>query len=165
MPARAFTQLVQSVERLMPAPQSTVLLVEDEPLIRLFVAELLEDAGFKVVEAANANEALVLMWAGLDINVLLTDVDMPNGCNGFELARQVHEFWPGVEILIMSGRQWPAEGDLPQGAAFLAKPCPNETIVSHVHSASERSKRFARFGKGHPGPQEAAIILPFPKTA
>jgi len=165
MPARAFTQLVQSVERLMPAPQSTVLLVEDEPLIRLFVAELLEDAGFKVVEAANANEALVLMWAGLDINVLLTDVDMPNGCNGFELARQVHELWPGVEILIMSGRQWPAEGDLPQGAAFLAKPCPNETIVSHVHSASERSKRFARFGKGHSGPQEAAIILPFPKTA
>jgi len=162
---RAFTGIVQSVEHLMPEPQSTVLLVEDEPLIRLFVAELLEDAGFKVVEAANATEALVLLGAGLEINVLLTDVDMPHGCNGFELAHQVHEFWPDAEILIMSGRRWPAEGDLPQGAAFLAKPCPNESIVSHVHSASERSKRFSRFGKGHSGPQETAIILPFPKTA
>ena len=75
----------------MPEPQSTVLLVEDEPLIRLFVAELLEDSGFKVVEAANSTEALVLLDSGIDIDVLLTDVDMPNGCNGFELARKVHE--------------------------------------------------------------------------
>ncbi|MCG7391994.1 response regulator [Microvirga sp. ACRRW] len=149
----------------MPEPQSTVLLVEDEPLIRLFVAELLEDSGFKVVEAANATEALVLMKAGLDVNVLLTDVDMPNGCNGFELAHAVHESWPGAEILIMSGRQWPAEGDLPQGAAFLAKPCPNEAIVSHVQSAAERSRRHPRSGKGMLLPQETAKILPFPKTA
>lgn len=144
--------------------QSIVLLVEDEPLIRLFVAELLEDAGFKVVEAANATEALVLLESGLEVNVLLTDVDMPNGCNGFELAHRVHESWPGAEILIMSGRQWPAEGDLPQGAAFLAKPCPNEAIVSHVHSASGRSRRYGS-GKSQPVPQETAKILPFPKTA
>ncbi|MXQ11708.1 response regulator [Microvirga makkahensis] len=149
----------------MPEPQSTILLVEDEPLVRLFVADLLEDSGFKVVEAANATEALVLLDAGLEINVLLTDVDMPNGCNGFELAHKVHESCPEAEILIMSGRRWPAEGDLPQGAAFLAKPCPNETIVSHVHSASERSKRYSLPGKGHFRPQETAIILPFPKTA
>jgi CheY-like chemotaxis protein len=106
----------------MLAVQSTVLLVEDEPLIRLFISELLEDAGFKVVEAANAAEALVLLEAGLPVNVLLTDVDMPIGCNGFELAHKVHESWPETEILIMSGRQWPAQGDLPPGAAFLAKP-------------------------------------------
>lgn len=149
----------------MPEPQSTVLLVEDEPLIRLFVAELLEDSGFKVVEAANSTEALVLLDSGIDIDVLLTDVDMPNGCNGFELARKVHECWPHTEILIMSGRQWPAKGDLPLGAAFLAKPCPNEAIVSHVHSAAERSNRRPGRGKEHSRPQETAKILPFPKTA
>lgn len=154
-----------SIERLMPDFQSTVLLVEDEPLIRLFVAELLEDSGFKVVEAANATEALVLLEAGLDVDVLLTDVDMPNGCNGFELAHRVHGSWPDAEILIMSGRHWPAEGDLPQGAAFLAKPCPNEAIVSHVQSACQRSRRGARVGKGHLHPRETAKILPFPKTA
>jgi DNA-binding NtrC family response regulator len=149
----------------MPEFQSTVLLVEDEPLIRLFVADLLEESGFKVVEAANATEAWVLLEAGLEVNVLLTDVDMPNGCNGFQLAHKVHEFRPEAEILIMSGRRWPSEGDLPQGAAFLAKPCPNETIVSYVHSAAERSRRHLRSGTRYVPGQDTAKILPFPKTA
>jgi len=154
---------VHFIERQMP-DSPVVLLVEDEPLIRLFVAELLEESGFKVVEAANATEALVLLEAGLEVDVLLTDVDMPNGCNGFELARKVHESWPGAEILIMSGRRWPAEGDLPLGAAFLAKPCPNEALVSHVRAAAERSKRHAH-PRQSPAYQETAKILPFPKTA
>ena len=150
----------------MSEDQSTVLLVEDEPLIRLFIAELLEDAGFRVVEAANAAEALVILEAGLPVNVLLTDVDMPVGCNGFELARKVHECRPEAEILIMSGRQWPACGDLPPGAAFLAKPCPNEAIVSHVHSAAERTRRTRAMFRGQsPAGTPAAKILPFPKTA
>ena len=145
---------------------STVLLVEDEPLIRLFIAELLEDAGFRVVEAANAAEALILLEAGLHVEVLLTDVDMPIGCNGFELAQKVHKSWPDAEILIMSGRQWPADGDLPPGAAFLAKPCPNEAIVSHVHSAVERARRGTS-----PNPSSQPIlepkgkVLPYPRLA
>ena len=150
----------------MLAVQSTVLLVEDEPLIRLFISELLEDAGFKVIEAANAKEALVLLESGLPVDVLLTDVDMPLGCNGFELAHRVHESWPETEILIMSGRQWPAQGDLPPGAAFLAKPCPNEAIVSHVLSAAERTKRLAPAAKVSPVASEGAgKVVPFPKTA
>jgi DNA-binding NtrC family response regulator len=145
--------------------QSTVLLVEDEPLIRLFIAELLEDVGFRVVEAANAAEALVILEAGLPVNVLLTDVDMPVGCNGFELAHKVHRCRPEAEILIMSGRRWPAQGDLPPGAAFLAKPCPNEAIVSHVHSAAERTRRTHAAGRAQHPSAAAAKILPFPKTA
>jgi DNA-binding NtrC family response regulator len=150
----------------MSADQSTVLLVEDEPLIRLFLSELLEDAGFRVVEAANAAEALVLLSAGLSVNVLLTDVDMPIGCSGFELAHQVHRSWPETEILIMSGRRWPSQGDLPPGAAFLAKPCPNEAIVSHVISAAERTKRSCHVAKSpRPSLEETGRVLPFPKTA
>lgn len=146
--------------------QSTVLLVEDEPLIRLFLSELLEDAGFRVVEAANGAEALVLMEAGLQVEVLLTDVDMPTNCSGFKLAHQVHELWPGTEILIMSGRQFPSVGDLPPGAAFLAKPCPNEVIVSHVVSAAERTKRLSHVAETTRQPTERdSNILPFPKTA
>ncbi|MFL4991129.1 MAG: response regulator [Microvirga sp.] len=150
----------------MPADPSTILLVEDEPLIRLFISDLLEDAGFKVVEAANATEALVLLEAGLPVNVLLTDVDMPMGGNGFELAHRVHRSWPETEILIMSGRQWPSQGDLPPGAAFLAKPCPNEAIVSHVHSAAERTRRLSHVAKNpRPSAEHTGKILPFPKTA
>jgi DNA-binding NtrC family response regulator len=150
----------------MPPAHSTVLLVEDEPLIRLFISELLEDVGFRVVEAANGAEALVLLEAGLKIDVLLTDVDMPTGCNGFDLAHQVHELWPGTEILIMSGRHWPSAGDLPPGAAFLAKPCPNEAIVSHVVSAAERTKRMSYVAQTtRRSAERDAKILPFSKTA
>jgi DNA-binding NtrC family response regulator len=146
--------------------KSTVLLVEDEPLIRLFLSELLEDAGFRVVEAANGAEALVLMEAGLNVDVVLTDVDMPTGCSGFELAHRVHELWPQTELLIMSGRQWPSVGDLPPGAAFLAKPCPNEAIVSHVISAVERTKRLSHVAETtRQSTERDSNILPFPKTA
>lgn len=156
---------IASHEMMLPA-HSTILLVEDEPLIRLFLSELLEESGFRVVEAANGTEALVLMEAGLQVDVLLTDVDMPPGCNGFELAHRVHELWPGTELLIMSGRQWPSEGALPPGAAFLAKPCPNEMIVSHVVSAAERKNRLFSVAETTRQPTERdSNILPFPKTA
>jgi len=91
-------------------------------------------------------------------------VDMPGPCDGYELARQVHEAWPDIEILIMSGRRWPEQGDLPPGAAFLAKPCPNESIVSHVHSAAERIRGSYR-SKPDQAPSGAGKIVPFPRTA
>jgi CheY-like chemotaxis protein len=125
----------------MSCDASAVLVVEDEPLLRLFVSELLVDAGFRVIEAANASEALTILGAGLDVSVLLADVDMPPGINGYELAHEVRRRWPVIEILITSGRRWPAEGDLPAGAAFLAKPCPNEAILAHVHSALDRARK------------------------
>ena len=135
-----------------------VLLVEDEPLVRLVVSELLIESGFRVIEASNATEALTVLESGLVIDVLLADVDMPPGINGYALSHQVRERWPGIEILITSGRQCPAEGDLPPGAAFLAKPCPNEAIVMHVASAGERA-RAARAASSE------TKVIPFPKTA
>jgi CheY-like chemotaxis protein len=138
-------------------PSPAILLVEDEPLVRLVVSDLLLDAGFRVVEAANSAEALAVLEAGIPVTVLLADVDMPPGINGYELAREVHERWPAVEILITSGRQWPAEGDLPPGAAFLAKPCPNESIIAHIRSAIERSGLGRQADEGR--------VVPFPKTA
>lgn len=145
---------------------STILLVEDDPLIRLFLSELLEDAGLQVSEASSATEAMLLLEAGLSIDVLLTDVDMPFGCNGFELARQVHKNWPQTGIIVISGRAWPGEGDLPPGATFLPKPCPHETILFHVVSVAERARRSCH-GLQVPQPlgEAPAKVLPFPKTA
>ena len=116
-----------------------VLVVEDEPLLRLLVAELLLDAGYRVIEAANAAEALTILNAGLNVVVLLADVDMPPGMTGYELAHEVQRNWPTIEILITSGRRWPEAGDLPAGAAFLAKPCPNDALLLHVRSAVDRA--------------------------
>jgi CheY-like chemotaxis protein len=144
-------------------PNSAILLVEDEPLVRLLVSDLLLDAGFRVIEAANAAEALAVLGAGVEVHVLLADVDMPPGINGYALAHQVRERWPAVEILMTSGRQWPGEGDLPPGAAFLAKPCPNDAIVSHVRSAAERA-RASRAPAVESGMDDPRVI-PFPKSA
>ena len=137
----------------------TVLLVEDEPLVRLVVADLLNESGFRVIEAAHAAEALAVLEAGIAVDVLLADVDMPPGMDGYTLARHVHEAWPGIEILITSGRQWPGDGDLPAGAAFLAKPCPSETMVSHVRSAGERARAARRAAS------DGGEVVPFPRTA
>ena len=142
-----------------------VLVVEDEPLVRLFVAELLLEAGFRVIEAANAAEALTILSAGLNVLVLLADVDMPPGMSGYELAHEVHGRWPAIEILITSGRRWPEEGDLPAGAAFLAKPCPNEALLLHVHSAVERARAAARDNEATTSGENAENVVPFPGAA
>jgi CheY-like chemotaxis protein len=141
-----------------PSP-SVVLLVEDEPLVRLVVADLLHEAGFRIVEAANAAEAIEVLEAGVMVDVLLADVDMPPGINGYALAQLVHQRWPSIEILITSGRQWPGEGDLPPGSTFLPKPCPNEAMLSHVTAAAERAQAARRTVAA------SAQVIPFPKTA
>jgi DNA-binding NtrC family response regulator len=144
-----------------------VLLVEDEPLVRLVIADILIDADFRVIEAVNAAEALTVLEAGVEIDVVLSDVEMPPGANGYELARHVHAHWPGIEILITSGREWPREDDLPPGAAFLAKPCPNDALVSHVQAAVERAHaaKAARAVQEAPDAASDETVVPFPKTA
>jgi CheY-like chemotaxis protein len=140
-----------------------VLLVEDEPLLRLVVSDLLIEAECRVVEAANAAEALAVLEAGVGVEVLLADVDMPPGINGYELAQQVHAEWPQIEILITSGRAWPGEGDLPAGAAFLAKPVPNEALVSHIAAAADRAR--ADQTSQVDAKEGADNVVPFPKLA
>ncbi len=143
-----------------------VLLVEDEPLVRLVVVDVLMEADFRVIEASNADEALTVLNVGVPVDVLLSDVEMPPGPNGYALAHQVRERWPDIEILIVSGREWPVEGDLPQGAAFLAKPVPNEAILLQVKSAALRAQE-ARRAKEPPAADGTADcqIISFPKTA
>jgi len=126
-----------------------VLLVEDEPLVRLVAADILIEAAFHVIEAANVAEALTVLRAGVAVDVLLSDVEMPPGLNGYELARQVRAAWPTVEILITSGREWPRDGDLVDGATFLTKPWTSEALVFQVRAAAERA-RAARTGTPAP---------------
>ena len=117
-----------------------VLLVEDQPLVRLMTADLLLEANFRVIEAADAEEALRVLKAEVAVDVLLSDVEMPPGINGYDLASQVHRHWPWVEILIMSGREWPRENDLPPGAVFLAKPFSNAKLLAHVQAAAKKAQ-------------------------
>ena len=118
----------------MPGPQPNthplVLVVEDEALVRMTLADVLEDAGFKVIEAVHADEALRVLKAVSDIQAVVTDVEMPRGSiNGFELARRVRTDCQGIGVLVVSGRAAPKAGDLPDGVLFIGKPVHPETLV------------------------------------
>ena len=110
-----------------------VLLVEDEPLVREFEIDVLQDAGFRVLEARTADEAFDMLRGRPDVRIVFTDVDMPGSLNGFEFARLVHQGWPEVAILVSSGKLAPQDGDLPAGAAFIAKPYRPDDLVEQLH--------------------------------
>lgn len=113
-------------------PRMVVLVVEDQTLVRMFIADFLDDAGFKVFEAVNADEAMTVLQARPDVQVVVTDIEMPGSMNGLELTRMVQERWPGVGVVITSGRERPGPDDLSEKVAFLAKPYLPETVINVV---------------------------------
>lgn len=110
------------------------LIADDDALIRMDVADLLQEAGFRVHEAANVDEALsILDRAGASIQLLFSDVQMPPGDrDGFDLARQCAKDWPHIKILVASGQAKPAPGDLPDGAVFIGKPFSADVVYDRL---------------------------------
>jgi CheY-like chemotaxis protein len=99
-----------------------VLVVEDEPLIRMGIVGELEDAGFEVLEAANADDAILLLEAHPRIGFLFTDINMPGSMDGLKLAAAVSNRWPPVKIIITTGKGKVLPEYLPPGSRFLGKP-------------------------------------------
>jgi CheY-like chemotaxis protein len=117
-----------------PEEQPVVLLVEDEPLVRMTAVDELEDAGFRVLEAANADIALLVLETCSDeVQVLFTDVDMPGSMNGMALAEQVFARWPHIRLLISSGYACPDPDDIPDHGRFIPKPYHPATLVRQIH--------------------------------
>ena len=103
-------------------PHSAILIVEDEVLIRQLSVDQLEMAGYDVLEAGSAAEAITILESGADITVLFTDVNMPGDLDGLELARLVHDRWPNIQLLVTSGGGRVAPGDVPDDGRFMPKP-------------------------------------------
>jgi CheY-like chemotaxis protein len=104
-----------------------VLVVEDEFLLRMNAVDMIEDAGFEVVEAANADEAIAVLESRLDITVVFTDIQMPGSMDGLKLAQAVRGRWPPIKIIATSGQISVAQKDLPEGGRFVSKPySPNQ---------------------------------------
>jgi len=118
----------------MPSPERrmVILVVEDEPLVRMFIADFLDEAGFRVVEAVNADEALTILQARPDIQAIVSDIEMPGTMNGLKLARTVCERWLSVGVIITSGRARPGPADVPETVVFLSKPYLPETVITVV---------------------------------
>jgi len=113
-------------------PSPVVLVVEDEELLRLHATDLLEDAGFKAIEAKDAADALQVMKSRPDVRVLFTDVQMPGPLDGMDLARKVHEQWPNVLLLITSGNTRPSRVAIPNHGHFLAKPYRAKDVLGEI---------------------------------
>ena len=114
-----------------PLPPA-VLVVEDEELVRLDSCQRLEDAGFSVLEASGAEEALALLHAHSEIRVLVTDVKMPGWMSGIDLARLVGKEWPEISILVTSAYYTAEEGQLPENMTLIAKPFSPDSLVREV---------------------------------
>ena len=104
------------------AKRAVILVVEDESLIRMNAIEMIVEAGFEVVEAANADEAIAILEGRLDINVVFTDIQMPGSMDGLKLAAAVRDRWPPIKIVATSGQVKLGPGDLPERGRFLPKP-------------------------------------------
>ncbi|SEH30960.1 response regulator [Rhizobium sp. NFR12] len=110
-----------------------VLIVEDEPLIRLLAVEFIEEAGFDVIEAANADIAVSILETRMDIRIVFTDIDMPGSLDGMKLAAAVRDRWPPIQIVIVSGRGRHHDLTLPDRAIFFDKPYDIGAITATLH--------------------------------
>jgi two-component system, response regulator PdtaR len=118
----------------MPSITSSirVLVVEDEAFIRMDVVEMLSAAGYDIVEAANADEAIQMLERDSDIRLIFTDIDMPGSMNGLKLAAAVRDRWPPVRIIATSGHFRVQAGDLPADARFIPKPYQPAQIIGAI---------------------------------
>jgi two-component system, response regulator PdtaR len=117
----------------------TILVVEDEALLRMIAADTLEENGFDVVEAANADAALKVLETHDDVRLLFTDVRMPGSCDGMDLARQVHARWPHILLVITSGHLRPAQAEIPDHGHFIAKPYRATELLGEVNDMMRKA--------------------------
>jgi two-component system, response regulator PdtaR len=108
-----------------------VIIVEDEPMVRLTGADLLAEAGFEVFEAGNADEALRILEATPEMRVVFSDVEMPASLDGVGLARRICQRWSSIGIVLTSGHRI-REETIPRDGRFLAKPYDGRALVRHI---------------------------------
>lgn len=114
-----------------------VLIVEDEPWVRLMGADLLAEAGFEVLEAGNADEALRILEATPEVGVVFSDIEMPGSLDGLGLAHNICQCWPRIGILLTSGHRVSAE-TIPGEGKFLAKPYDGQALLRHIEEIANR---------------------------
>ncbi|MDB6454488.1 response regulator [Falsirhodobacter sp. 20TX0035] len=114
----------------MPAP--TILVVEDEPILRMAALAMMDDAGFEAVGARSTEMAIRILETCPSIRVVFTDVDLGPGPDGLWLASRVRDGWPPVGVIVTSGHRHVTQAAVPEGAVFLGKPYLEEQVLDQV---------------------------------
>lgn len=127
-----------------PAAQpETILIVEDEVLIRLELADYLRECGYQVLEAVNADEALDVLRCDRKIDLVFSDVHMPGSMDGFGLARWIRANRTGIEVILTSGvdRSTAVASELCEEGPLEAKPYHPQLLLERIRAALARSRR------------------------
>src|SRR4030081_715621 len=109
---------------------ANVLVVEDEMVLRMRAVDIVEDAGFTAVEAVNADEALAILESRSDISLLFSDIQMPGTMDGLKLAYAVHDRWPAIKIILVSGQVKVSDDEKPADSRFFGKPLSVEKMIT-----------------------------------
>lgn len=110
----------------------TILVVEDDTLVRMHGVDIFVEAGFEVMEAADADEAMTILCEHDHVHLLFSDVDMPGSMDGLELAHLVHARWPHIRLLMTSGHHHLELSQLPVTGMFVRKPWAQANLVERV---------------------------------
>ena len=113
---------------------AVVLVVEDEMLLRMRTVDMVEDAGFTSVEAVDADEAVAILESRSDIALLFTDIQMPGSMDGLKLAHAVHERWPPIKIILVSGQLRLTSMDIPADSRFFGKPLEAREMIVEMQN-------------------------------
>ncbi len=114
------------------ANQPVVLLVEDDPVLRMMVGDFLADIPITVIEAYDASSALLALERNPSIRVLFTDIAMPGLLDGADLALEAAERWPGLRVFITTGKRMPPLTRIPVGCDFIPKPYDFENLAARL---------------------------------
>ncbi len=113
---------------------AVVLVVEDEMLLRMRAVDMVEDAGYTSVEAVDADQAIAILESRSDIALLFTDIQMPGQMDGLGLAHAVHERWPPIKIILVSGQLKLANIDIPADSQFFGKPLAASAMIAEMQN-------------------------------
>jgi CheY-like chemotaxis protein len=113
---------------------AVVLVVEDEMLLRMRAVDIVEHAGYIPVEAVDADEAVAILESRSDIALLFTDIQMPGSMDGLRLAHSVHDRWPPIKIILVSGQVTPTAIEIPADSRFFGKPLEDRAMIAQLQS-------------------------------
>jgi CheY-like chemotaxis protein len=110
----------------------SILIVEDEVLTSEYLEFLLREAGYEVIPAASADEAIAVLEHRDDVDLIVTDINLPGGLNGLQLAALVKHRWAAINIIVVTGYSPPTNEEIPTGSLFVPKPYSARKMIEAV---------------------------------
>ena len=111
---------------------SSILIVEDDVLASEYLEFVLEEAGYEAIPAGSSEEAIAVLEHRDDVHLVVTDINLPGGLNGLQLAGLVRSRWPSINVIVVTGYGPPKSEDIPSGSLFIPKPYSAQKMVEAV---------------------------------